>query len=495
MIIRLIKGDEGTMKKGALPWCAGIILMILSCSQDIGTGGAARAIAEETTASTEEDIQSLDLESLTSFRYFKTIQPDQLVHDPTGEQIFPMVIRADEHLSSPLGRYYMYYAPHDAPGGINLAYADNIEGPYTDYSGNPIVSKTFEGINVSHVSGPHVIWADQYGKYLMYFHGENNTNRWAYSVDGISWEYGGIALQASQFGSGYTEAQYARVYEYEIPGVGNRYIMLHMLLEGTGNGRKIGLSISNDGKSFTPYDADLILPGADGATNLSGASMAIIDGRYMVLYHTSTGDMCATEVGDDFSMENHLGIFYRASNLAPENDRAAAPFLYTEGTSRYMFYEAGQRGSTKLALAKVMDSSWANLFEAEDLPVSSYGADQYDFYEAAASGGGGNKLDSDSNGDYVEYQADLPAAGQWNIVVRVKKQSSRGKFRLYLPQAGKYVGEEQDGYSTVNKYTDLDMGRYNFNSSGTKNLRFVVTGRNENSTGSTLAIDSILFYR
>ena len=353
------------MKKGTLLWCAGIMLMVLSCSQDLGTGGAARALSADAAEAAAGDVQSLDLESLMNFRYLKTVQPDQLVHDPTGEQIFPMVIKAEEHLSSPMGRYYMYYAPHDAPGGINLAYSDNIEGPYTDYSGNPLISKNFEGINVSHVSSPHVIWAEQYGKYLMYFHGENNTNRWAFSSDGVNWEYGGVALRANQFGSGYTEAQYARVYEYEIPGVGNRYIMLHMLLEGTGNGRKIGLSVSNDGKSFTPYDADLILPGADGATNLSGASLVVVDGMYLVLYHTSTGDMCATEVGADFSLENHLGIFYHASALAPENNRAAAPFLYDEGTSMYMFYEAGQRGSTKLALAKVMDSSWTLLFEAE----------------------------------------------------------------------------------------------------------------------------------
>ena len=72
-----------------------------------------------------------------------------------------MVIKADEHLSSPMGRYYIYYAPHEAPGGINLAYSDNIEGPYTDYSGIPFISKNFEGINVSHVSSPHVIRAEQ----------------------------------------------------------------------------------------------------------------------------------------------------------------------------------------------------------------------------------------------------------------------------------------------------------------------------------------------
>jgi hypothetical protein len=48
-----------------------------------------------------------------------------LRYNPADDLIFPSVIRADV-FERPLGKYYLYYAPHDAPGGICLAYADHL---------------------------------------------------------------------------------------------------------------------------------------------------------------------------------------------------------------------------------------------------------------------------------------------------------------------------------------------------------------------------------
>jgi len=52
-----------------------------------------------------------------------------LKYNPCDDIIIPSVIKAYQHLQKPLGRYYMYYAPHNPPGGICLAYADALEGP------------------------------------------------------------------------------------------------------------------------------------------------------------------------------------------------------------------------------------------------------------------------------------------------------------------------------------------------------------------------------
>jgi len=202
-----------------------LVLFLASCdallSRDAEAVDPARIAAS---------VSSKALSGFPAFQYLKTVQPANPVYNPTGEFIFPHIVKATDHIANPLGTYYLYYAPHDAPGGICLAYSDNIEGPYTEYSANPIVSKTTGGINVSHVSSPQVVWMPQYGKYFMYYHGENTTNRWAYSTDGITWSYGGVSLTAGQFGAGYTECQYAKVYEYTIPGQTNRYIMVSMLL-------------------------------------------------------------------------------------------------------------------------------------------------------------------------------------------------------------------------------------------------------------------------
>ncbi|RFC75206.1 twin-arginine translocation signal domain-containing protein, partial [Streptomyces sp. AcE210] len=94
------------------------------------------------------------------YKYVRTLlTPSQLKYNPTGEIIFPTVRGVYDKLASPLGRYYLYYAPHDAPGGICLAYGDSLEGPFTEYPANPIVSNKWDPhYSVSHVSSPHVLW-------------------------------------------------------------------------------------------------------------------------------------------------------------------------------------------------------------------------------------------------------------------------------------------------------------------------------------------------
>ncbi|MGY8776439.1 MAG: hypothetical protein ACKVLK_17135, partial [Spongiibacter sp.] len=46
------------------------------------------------------------------------LDPNNLNYNPTGEIIFPSLIKVSDNASNTLGNYYLYYAPHDAPGGI-----------------------------------------------------------------------------------------------------------------------------------------------------------------------------------------------------------------------------------------------------------------------------------------------------------------------------------------------------------------------------------------
>lgn len=63
------------------------------------------------------------------YTYVRTLlTPSQLKYNPTGEIIFPCVRGVYDKLSAPLGRYYLYYGPHNAPGGICLAYGDSWKG-------------------------------------------------------------------------------------------------------------------------------------------------------------------------------------------------------------------------------------------------------------------------------------------------------------------------------------------------------------------------------
>lgn len=294
------------------------------------------------------------------FTYESTVaNPSSSAFNPTGEFIFPSIIRAADHIANPLGTYYMYYAPHDAPGGMALRYSNSISGPWTEYANNPILNRNHQNkFSVTHVSSPHVMWMPQYNKYFMYFHGENTTTRWAHSADGINWDVANdnVAINTTDwgatFGTTFSESSYARVYEYTIPRFGDRYTMISMLIR-SGNGRRIGLATSNDGKNFTPRDWSLVAPQGSEGTQLSGPSYIEYNGRHYVLYHSDSGNIYQTEVGSNFDLENHLGIFHDPSPAAPELNKAADPFLLYAENQWHLFYTVGLRLHQSIGYARL----------------------------------------------------------------------------------------------------------------------------------------------
>lgn len=69
---------------------------------------------------------------------------------PTGEYIFPCIRGVYDKISGARARHYLYYAPHEAPGGICVAFADSLEGPFTEYAGNPLINRYLPTTTVSH---------------------------------------------------------------------------------------------------------------------------------------------------------------------------------------------------------------------------------------------------------------------------------------------------------------------------------------------------------
>src|SRR5690606_39972613 len=53
----------------------------------------------------------------TFSRLGTALDKGSLAYNPTHELIFPSVRHVAGRLPHPLGAWYMYYAPHDAPGG------------------------------------------------------------------------------------------------------------------------------------------------------------------------------------------------------------------------------------------------------------------------------------------------------------------------------------------------------------------------------------------
>ena len=128
--------------------------------------------------------------------------------------------------------------------------------------------------------------------------------------------------------------------------------------------------------------------------------------------------------------------------------------------------------------------------ETERLAVTAISAAQHGrISDAQLSGGAGTLVSRTSVGSFVTYNRPVPAAGTYRVRVRVKTGPKRGKFQLTI--GGVKIGSVQDQYSAAAQYQLRDLGLVNFASGGDYQWRFTVTGKNPNSTGTTLAFDAI----
>lgn len=279
--------------------------------------------------------------------------------------------------SSPLGRFYLYYAPHNAPGGICLAYADQLEGPWKEYEANPILRKDWPPhYSVSHVSGPEAIWNEHEQKLFLYYHGENGVTRLASSANGIDFQYEGAVVTTGMFDQ-VSEASYARVFRYTLPGRDNHYIML--LMGNHQNTRNIYLAWSNDGRKWEPRKTPLVTP-PPGTSQVAQAWYFPWQGKHYLIYHAHEArdvtyvSLHVSEVDAAFEHTQYLGVFYDRTALAPDNVAQMSPCLVTEDGQRvegilpsfdradaggtpatrkrlYLFTNVGPRLNQKIALA------------------------------------------------------------------------------------------------------------------------------------------------
>jgi hypothetical protein len=284
---------------------------------------------------------------MPTYKYLRDALKLPLRYDPTGERIFPCIRGVYDKISSPKAKFYLYYAPHENPGGICVAVSDAPDGPFTEYSGNPLIDNRLPSTTVSHVSSPHVIFDQATKQFFCYFHGENSVTRVARSADGITFGNETPILSTGKI-PGTSETSYARVFEHTIPGRGNRYVMVFMGIKG---GRRIYHGWSNTGWNDWQFaQTPLVSPGPDGLTDISGPSVVKRNGTVYIAYHGNDGKMRITEVGNGFNQERHLGVFH--SPIGSDRGRTAAPSFGTDGGKEYMFYEAGPRLEARICIAR-----------------------------------------------------------------------------------------------------------------------------------------------
>jgi hypothetical protein len=276
-----------------------------------------------------------------------------LTYNPCDDVIVPSVVGTDR-LRNPLGRYYMYYAPHDAPGGICLAYADAPEGPWKEYPANPLIAREWPPHHtVSHVSGPHAIWIDEEQKLFVYYHGENDVTRMASTTDGIRFRYEGVAVTTKMFDD-ISEASYARVFQYVLPGRDNRYVMLLM---GNNRGtRRIYLAWSKDGRSWESRRTSLLDPPV-GTNQIAQAWYFPWRDRHYLIYHGhltdsfQTANLYVSEVDASLERPVDRGLFYDHTSGPPGNVAQMSPCFLPANGQIYLYTNVGSRLHQKIAVA------------------------------------------------------------------------------------------------------------------------------------------------
>lgn len=285
-----------------------------------------------------------------------------LAYNPTNEWIFPSPIEAAGRLPNPLGRWHMYYSPHDRPGGICLAYADDLRGPWHEYSNNPIIDCVWAGhYQVSHVASPHPLWQADEERLLLWFHGENDTTRLASSADGIHFDYEGVAVTTESFRPDMMEASYARVFEHAMPSKGNRYVM--MLMGRIEQTRHIFLAWSEDARQWRTQFEPMISPPEhlpNGQT--SAPFLQRLGGQLYVCHHvdwTAPGEplranLYATPVDEELRQAGESFVFLAAKDELPDHGRLADAYFAEQDGERYLFYITGRRLEGRIVYAEAL---------------------------------------------------------------------------------------------------------------------------------------------
>jgi hypothetical protein len=267
------------------------------------------------------------------------LHPKDLSWIPTGELEHPSLIKMEGRVKNPLGRYYLYYAPHKHVG-IGVAYSDRIEGPWTEYQGNPVI----EG-----PAAPDIRWIEEKGKFYMWGHRANRRTELWTSDDGLHFEYKGVSVDGADIGR--QNANYTRVYEYPLEQYGSKYIMLYSGREEKGGSQCICLAYSKDAEHWTQLKTPLVAPVEGEDDTLYCASLFQWENRNFIVYQDNTawrgGNIKYVEVDRELHPVGSNGERFTLMDPPAElNDRYRSAEFYREGDNFYMYSGGGSNPRT-----------------------------------------------------------------------------------------------------------------------------------------------------
>jgi beta-xylosidase len=273
------------------------------------------------------------------------LHPKDLSYAPNNDLIHPTVIKTGGRVRDALGRYYMYYAPHKHVA-ISMAYADSIEGPWTEYQQNPVI----EG-----PSAPDIRWIEEHGSFFMWGHRKNSQTELWTSEDGIHFKYHSVSVTAGSIGT--RNATYSRVYEYPLQRHASRYVMLYSGFIVDRGIRCVWLAHSRDAINWVQLKTPVVEP-IDGENNdCYGPALLRWQGRNFVTYQDHTawrgGNLKCVELDQELNPIGAGGqrfVLLDPPAEPPLNDRyRGAEFYYENG--RLYLYSSASKGPRLIVYA------------------------------------------------------------------------------------------------------------------------------------------------
>jgi hypothetical protein len=266
------------------------------------------------------------------------LHPEGLSYAPTEQLIHPSIIKMEGRVKNPLGRYYMYYAPHKHIA-ISMAYSDKIEGPWAEYQANPVI----EG-----PSAPDIRWIKEKGKFYMWGHRKNSQTELWTSDDGLRFEYQGVSITAKNIGT--RNATYTRVYEYPLERYGSKYIMLYSgFIEERGI-RCVWLAHSTDAENWIQLKTPLVEPVAGENNDIYDPSLLQWENRNFIVYEDHTnwrgGNIKYVEVDSELNPLGNKGERFVLMDPPPNppiKDRYRGGEFYLENETLYMYSSASYK--------------------------------------------------------------------------------------------------------------------------------------------------------
>ena len=263
------------------------------------------------------------------------LQPTDLAYAPTQQLIHPSIIRTQGRIENPLGKFYLYYAPHKHVA-ISMAYADSLDGPWTEYEANPVITGP---------SAPDIRWIEEKGEFYMWGHTKNSRSELWTSRDGIRFEHRGVSIQAANIGT--RNATYTRVYEYPLERYGSKYVMLYSGFIKERGVRCVWLAHSKDAEKWVQLKTPLVEPIEGEKNDLYGPSLLRWKNSNYIVYQDHTawrgGAIKYVEVDAELNPVGTNGkrfVLIDPPPGPPLKDRYRGGEFYLEDDTLYLYSSA-----------------------------------------------------------------------------------------------------------------------------------------------------------